>query len=371
MSDSSRGSRTAWGGGSTAYGWGGYRPVYGGRRARKALAPLLDRIREYDSLRTGLERKGGRMSDIAALTAILNDPVPVDSHYGTVEVRLKDQEGVRRAVRNAGHDLHLSVRQCRTFMPVYYICRIRHDYWGEYSLIVEDLYMSPGYPIADPRFVRLMSFGHEAYFLRLSQFRAAVLALSQEERDGDEEADRLLYDVGRHVFQAAWHEDQSLAVMAAAHLGLPTFHQAVELLYLCLSGELCELRSALDARMLRFFEEVYPRPTLVTLLEALRGVEGAALNELPRRAGELYGRLMAGFSAFLASEVEWGARGLRMPVWKALYANCSRLPRVGEALKGNKGLRGACEALEEGARSVIDALLASRSEAVEAAGGSA
>ena len=45
----------------------------------------------------------------------------------------------------------MDVRQLDSRMPVYFLCRLRKDYWSEYSLIVEDLYRSPGYPLTDER----------------------------------------------------------------------------------------------------------------------------------------------------------------------------------------------------------------------------
>ena len=162
-------------------------------------------------------------------------------------------------------DLHMNIRMLDTGMPVYYICRVERDYWMEYSLIVEDLYRSPSYTWQDDRFAKLMYMGHEIYFLRLSLFRKSLTELLSDQENGiadKREVDEYIYRLGRYIFQAAWHEDQRPGMLTAEHFGLAKFYHAIELLYLCLSGELCQLRSTIDDRLLSFFEKAYPQPAI-------------------------------------------------------------------------------------------------------------
>ncbi len=328
---------------------------------RKALAPLIRQLETYDTLRLKLEREGGSVKDLlGAISAALNAPLKIAGRYEEKEACLKNQPALQEALRNVDYDIHLDIRLRPGNLPtpVYYLCRTHRDYWGEYGLIVEDLYMSTGYPLPDPRFARFMSGGHEVYYLRLSQFRKETIVSG----DGGEEAsdrkkDQLLYDLGRHVFQAAWHEDQRLGVTAADALGLRRFREAVELLYLCLSGELCELRSASNETMLRFFGCVYPNAAIRAFLEKLAGLDGARLNDIPRRAGELYKKLLKSFQKFLAVEVTWGPFKLRTPLWKLLYGNFSRFHLVGHALLKDRCLAEAIMNLEKASQAVIDDLL--------------
>jgi hypothetical protein len=324
----------------------------------EALENLMDRLREYDALRWKLERQGGRMSDLRKIVTLLNTPAFADTRFGTRKVVLTNQGGLRNAVRDVDSDLHMEVRQRHNHMPVYYLCRVRRDYWGEYSLVVEDLYMSPGYPVTDQRFVKLMDMGHEVYYLCLSQFRERATDMARENGSAPTwKVDDILYDLGRHVFQAAWHEDQRLAVMAATQLGLPRFHQAIELLYLCLSGELCELRNAVNESMFRFFDEIYPQPAIRTFLEVLTDLDGGVLNDLPQRASNLYRPLSRAFSRFLGTQVIWGHRKIQMPLWKVLYGNFSRFDLAEKMLTGDKGLLAAAGRLETNSQVVINHML--------------
>jgi hypothetical protein len=208
--------------------------------------------------------------------------------------------------------------------------------------------------MTDDRFVHLMDRGHELFYLRLSQFRDQVgRMLSGDSPATETEVDDCLYDIGRYVLQSAWHEDQRLAVLTATHLCLPGFRNAIELLYLCLSADLCELRSAVDDRMLRFFEIPYPQPAIREFLSLLGRLDGGVLNEIPRSALRLYGGLAREFAAFVKTEVEWGLRQTRFPLFKLLYGNLPRLAAVGNVLREDTRVREAAESLEDKAQSVI------------------
>lgn len=329
------------------WGWGGC--GHGAARAadiRPPLQPLLEHLALYDARRRTLEVEGGDLADVRAVTELLTRRVALRGRYGERQAALADPAGLRAALADLGHgDLHADIRQRPSGMPVYYLCRVCRDYWSEYSLVVEDLYRSAGYPMLDERFVRLMAGGHETYYLRLSQFRGAAGGESDE-------ADDLLYHAGRHVFQAAWHEDQRPGVLIAGAFGLRSLREAVEVLYLCLSGELCALRGATDARLLAFFESAYPQPAIRSFLVRLGGLDGAAINGLPRCALGLYARLSAALGRFLAIEVPWGHRRTRVPLYKLVFANLARLGAVAAALAGEPPVGAAARRLEEEAAAI-------------------
>ena len=123
---------------------------------RAALAPLLELLTAYDKLRHKLEAKGGDLAELRQLTALLNQPVRIAGRYQPHRVQLTQQTPLRQALWDIDYDLHFDIRQLPSRLPVYYLCRTRSDYWSAYSLVVEDFYRSPGYPLADDRFVRLM-----------------------------------------------------------------------------------------------------------------------------------------------------------------------------------------------------------------------
>jgi hypothetical protein len=169
--------------------------------------------------------------------------------------------------------------------------------------------------------------------------------------------DDALYHVGRHVFQAAWHDDQRPGTLTARHFDLPCFQQAIELLYLCLSGELCELRNALDEKLIGFFESIYPQPSIYAFLGLLNELDGTTINELPRKALKQYLRLSTAFSHFLNTEVPWGRKHVKTALYKLIFANFDRLEMVATQLKDDISRHEAAFRLEEESQQIIEDLL--------------
>lgn len=325
---------------------------------RKNIGPLIQHLKGYDDYRTKLLYEGWTLGDLVNITRHLASPFNLTTQYRNNSVSLSGQAKLISAVKDIDYDLHLDIRLSDNRMPLYYLCRVRRDYWGAYSLIVEDLYMSPGYPVTDERFIKLMHSGHDVYFLRMSQLRAKTAKmLKADDRSDADKVDTFIFNIGSHVFQAAWHEDQRLAIMTAKHIGLASFLQAIELLYLCLSSELCELRGITDENVIKFFEEVYPQPYIKSFLRMLGGLEGGMLNNLPLKASDLYNKLSVAFSKFLSTEVTWGARKLKIPLWKLLCGNFSRFHITGSSLKGFPEVTEAAGRLERDAQTIIQKML--------------
>ena len=137
--------------------------------------------------------------------------------------------------------------------------------------------------------------------------------------------DDLILEVGKYVFQAGWHDDQRPGTLTAKHLDLPNFHQAIELLYLCLSGDLCELRGIIHPSIVDFFDKIYPQPAIPAFLQKLRPMDGSVLNDLPKKTLNLYIRLSNAFSQFMKSEAAWGNYSSPIPLYKIVFGNFSRL----------------------------------------------
>ena len=324
----------------------------------RALEPFIDHLRNYDRLRVKMEQSLWTIRDLQRLTETLAQDIVLETPFEKEKVCLVNRETLRRVLYDLDPFLYLDVRQRSSGLPVYYLYRVRKDFFSEYSLVVDDVYQSPGYPAPDIRFVKLMHQGHEGYFLRLSQFREQV-----GQRGGTpgtptiREMDDLLFELGRRVFQAAWHDDQRLAVQTAGQIGLVQFQNAIELLYLCLDGKLCDLRNAVNEDLLRFFGDVYPQPAIKAFLELLIQLEGDRLNELPQRARILYRRLLKAYRCFLAVEVPWGGQSLWLPLKNIIQANVSRLHLVAKRLNDLEVLREAAGKLESEAREVIQGIL--------------
>lgn len=323
---------------------------------RAALDPFLAHLTRYDQARTGLERHGGSLDTLKELTAHLRRPLRIRSGKALITC-LGDHRSLRSVLRQVDPDLHLEVRQGTYRMPLYYLCRLRGDYWCEYSLVVEELYVSPGYPLPDSRLVSLMWLGHETPFLRLAPLRSKAVALAD---DGDgppgSGVDELLYQAGRQVLQSAWHQDQHVAVEVSQVVGLPRFLEALELVYLCLGAELCELRAAASSRLAAFFRQVYPRPAIARLLSRLPQTSGDELILLPRQAALEYRRLLSGFRRLISTEVARAGSAARVPFWKLAYANLGRLKLLEPEVVASPELRSAAGELEQIAQRVIGQL---------------
>ena len=326
-----------------------------------AVSAIVRQLSRYDAGRLRLENEGGSISVLINTMKILKEEFLIQGRHETHKIALADQGSIRRVIHDEfwPNECRLEVRKHSTGMPVYYLVRVWPDNRSEYSLIIEDLFRSDEYPISDHRFVKLMRFGHEVYFLRLSQFREPLLKgrKPKNEPDAQEAVDQLLLKVGRHVFQACWHEDQFVGMAAAGQFGLENFRRAIELLYLSLSAELCELRSAIDDDILCFFREIYDQPAILAFLERLTHLDGKTLAELPQTGLKLYPKLSRAFSRFLAVEVPWGPRQVMMPLHKLLFANFSRLDAVRTAIVDTIELRQAAEILEKQSHQVIREIL--------------
>ncbi len=330
------------------------------RKLEAALSTLVQQLGAYDEKRSEMEKRAVTPAMLLSTMELLKLTFEVEVLGRTHKVALVNQASVRELLRDLWHyECRFEIRTSAAGMPLYYLPRVWHDYDAVYSLVLEDLYQSPGYPMGEERFVKIMWGGHEVYFIRLSPFRKSLLEARSPLRDPDaeDEIDALLKKIGRLVFQACWHEDQYVGMVAADQFELVHFRRAVELLYLCLTAELCELRGAVDETMIAFFRNVYAQPAIVSFLNRLVRLDGKALAEVPQAALKHFPALSRTFSRFLAVELPWGRSKALVPLYKLLFANFSRLDSVRGAIAATEELRKAAERLEKQSLAVIEALL--------------
>ena len=319
-----------------------------------APAELLKRLALYDRRRVALETGGGTQDDLRRLDHTLRTPFEIPVGDGEREVMLSDPVGLKAALRELDPDLVLDVRRLSSGLPVYFLCRTTRDVWDRYGLVVQDLHQSPRYPAHDERFARLCVRGRDRLWLRLSALRDAAAALLPPDA-GLRDVDRLLLEVGRHVLSAAWHPDQHAGIQLADAFCIPRLRVAIELLYLCLTAELCALRAAMRPSWSAFFADVYPQPGLRAALARIAEADGRTLLELPRRAAELHRELGEALDRFLEVEIAWGSTG-RLTLRTAVMANFGRLDLVALAAMGDAVSRATRE-LDARAAHVIQTLL--------------
>jgi len=314
---------------------------------KTALAPLIRHIKTVDTLRLKFQKEGGKLSDLDRFFKLLSAQITIPGRNNQNNVSLTDRRSLQWALDDISWELHIQVRQLPNGFPVFYISRTKYDYFLEYELVVEELYRSPDYEIYDERFVKLMAFnGHEVNYLRLAQFNTKTEEMIKE-RNLNVETDELLYTVGKNVFENCWHEDQQIAFLCAEYFPhLNRFRCAIELLYLCLASELCELRRSVDRNMLLFFQHIYPQDSIRRFLRHIVNLRGSELSDIPIKARPLFVRLSESFNEFLSTEVIYGNRKVKVPLYKVIFGNITRMKTISERLAGNKAIISGAKKLD-------------------------
>ena len=341
------------------YSWHGSEQRSSHSENLKKTKPLVAAIKEHDDALADLKKQGGDIRNLQHITSILKRPIPLDSYYSNEQVTLENPGKINARLREIGAgDYFLDVRLTSYGFACYYLCRIKTAFWGGYSTIIEDIYMSPDYIIVDPHFIKLMSFGHETYHLRLSRFRPKTKSLFPEKTDANEKKkDKYLSKLSKYIFQSAWNESQQLAMLTALHFNLPFFRQVIELIYLILSGELCEIRSNTDDNMKFFFKNIYEQPAILALIDNLNTIEGRALTDLNTLALNSYKKILTEFVNFLKIEVNWGLVKSTHALLNIILANFKRLDYVGSKLKDEPAVRQATKRLEMQSQKIIKGII--------------
>lgn len=326
----------------------------------EGMQDLTSLLCRYDAVRHTLEQSGGGLEMVSYLTHLLNYKCSITGPLGEEKVMLSQPDYLRSALVNVGQsDIKFNVRRLDHGLPAYYVARIHLDWWGIYSLIVEDIHLSPGYPLLDRRFARIMQSGRERYYLRLSLFREAVGPLFSSA--GEElglRKDTFLYELGRCIFQGAWHLDQRFAFLFSETFEVPRLRNAFELIYLCLSSDLSALRRFLTPEMQAFFDVCHPNPGISRLLACLGSMNAAAMGDVKHRALDAYRHLVNGINEAFAAELPWPASWHGpIPLWKIVVANINRLEKVREQIGREPGLAGVIQGLDAVARTCIAGVL--------------
>lgn len=294
----------------------------------EGLSKLVDHLQTYDDLRVRLEAKGGAVSDLEQLTELLVSKVEINGPHSAQQAKLSDPGPLLLKLRTCFFGrVNLDIRQLTSGFPVYYLSRDEIDYRSGLRIIVDDLYISPGYPMPDPRFPRLLDIaGRDAGRMRLSPFRDQVCTHFSGDPDSSISwrTDRFLCSLADLVFQAAWDIDQQMAFSLSKKLGLDSFREAIELIHLCLGGDLCQLRSNIDQNLRWFFEKTYPHDAISRLMEGLPRMNGLDIDHLPQIAQRLYPDLTSIFSKLIQTKIPWSPAGANIPLYKLLFANVDR-----------------------------------------------
>ena len=337
---------------------------------KKALEPVISQLQKYDKARHGLEQYGGHIRQLYDINKILNEEIRCVSEYNVFKCTLAKIKDIRTMLFEIRYfdkfSLHIDVRKHSiTGMPVFYLCKEHRDFDARYGFIVEDLYQSPGYYSPYRDFIKLMYGGHEVYFLNLSQFNKKIQEkLFENSQQPAQAACNLLFKMGYKIFQDAWHEDQIVAKTASNYFDIPNFKEAIDLLYLCLSGDLCELRGEIDDQMISFFEIIYPHKAIHSLLNFIKTLDGSDLSELNQKARKLYIKLLKASSKFFNIEIQRGTPRIMISVQKLILGNLFRLNDNWTELKEKSAVKEGAKLLDNESKSIIDELFGTTNNAV-------
>jgi len=317
---------------------------------KEILQPLSDHLKKVDDLKDVILNHRVSLNSLVEMAKLLNSDINlISSRLQKKPIALSRLKDIDEAFFDAGlGNVVLDVRRGPFMFPAYCLCECTKSYTRNYGLITAEFYLSSDYVISDDRFLQLMYNGHEIPFIRMSSFRDRTAAMFGVNPDADQKADDLLKSIGDHFLQSSWHEDQEIAHVLNQKLGgLSLFNEATELLFFILGTDLSLARGNITPEVKKFFENVYPRPTLARLLSRIENGGDAEMKELEKRSRSLYQRCSRMFSEFLQTHVNWGPEGIikGIPFYKIVFSNLSRLGLL-EGLKEDPAIQMAIKKLE-------------------------
>ena len=317
------------------------------------LSPLVEQLRSVEVLQRSLRKTGGTVADVRRLGRLLREEIVLQVPYeGPTRVSLTEPATLRNTLAAVSPGIRLDIRTDGSGLPSYYLYRTSSDYFGVFSLILEDYHRFKAFDdfggVWDPvtstsrhgaveRLLRLSPLRREAEIVCRELSRGIVTPTAPDPLSGwvDSRADRrasldqLLYDAGRLVFDAAWHDDQRLAFATCELLDMPRFRCTLELLYLCLGGDLTRLRAVGGGRrgaaLTSLFRRGYPQPAIVALVRRLADGDGAAVSIARRDAEVAWRRLARLFSGLMQSTGGMVGYPGDTPLYKIVLASWRRI----------------------------------------------
>lgn len=319
---------------------------YRNQIGREHLQPLINTMREYDDQRLRIMKEGGSFDDLEQLADLLQKELFVGSEE--LKFSLQNQSSVRHFLERFDDvaKLKLDIRQNSIGLPQYYLCRVTSDYRSTYNSVIEDLYISPDFYFHDGRLIKLPHWNHPCIFLRLSPFRDDIRALCKELKKEDYNLDHEMAKLGSQILEFAWNEDQNIAVYFSDNFGLPAFRMVIELVYMVLTADLCELRANWDILWLKFFEKVYPQMAIHTFLGNLQKANDLPTLEIENRAKKSYSKLLKAFNHLLTLNLKFEVNRPSIPLYKLVFANIFRLHMIQHEIAGNSEIQQSIQTLE-------------------------
>ncbi len=299
------------------------RPSY--KERSEMLMPLIDHLTLVDAARMDLFQNSISLSKLHHYIDLLRQPIEIGKRYRGQTFSLAERNLERILFHENLWDIKLNVRKGYMGFPRYYLCEYRELYGRNYGIILADYYQSNDYELTDPRFSRILFYGHETNFIRMSPFREKVTEFITGKNPAG--ADGILIKVGSYFLQGAWHEDQFTAWLVSDALGLQKFSEAIEIIYFLLGSDFTETRDNYDGDVEKFFTLVYPRKSLLGIIKKIGNSMVEDMVDMEHIAREWYRSLNSAFSGLLKAEISWGVME-KIPLYKIIYSNIYRLEMV-------------------------------------------
>ena len=136
----------------------------------KVISPLVDHLGRVDASRLDLFQNSVSISKLQDYNDLLLEPVLVGKKFKDLEIKLIDQDIERKLAHEGFWDIKLSVRKGKMEFPKYYLCEYKEFLGRDYGIVLTDFYKSEDYQFTDSRFARMVNYGHETNFIRMSCF---------------------------------------------------------------------------------------------------------------------------------------------------------------------------------------------------------
>ena len=292
----------------------------------KILKQLIDQIKEIDKAKDEILNNSISLKKLGLMSKLLRKNIRFERTDLDTKYDLMDKNGIEKRLHFDGlYNFRLDVRRGDMFFPKYYLCDAEESWYNVYGIITNDYYLSPDYDFADKRFARLMIYGHEMPFIRMSQFKEATMKMFKGDHDQvSDKAEKLLEEIGNHIMQYAWHEDQLIGWLISEKLNLPGFKEAMEVIYFNLGADFSDTRNHVSQDIYNFFTIVYEQDSLKALFKKIESLSGDEFRSLELISRHWYNELNAAFSVFLRHEVPWGIlKGAKYPCTRLYFPTCT------------------------------------------------
>jgi len=291
-----------------------------------SLNRLKSHLKEIDGLIHTVEKGHITSSTMADITDKLRSKRLLSNGSNIFRVKFNEPAELKRTLFLLDPSLHLEIQQAGLF-PRYYLCRLSS---GSTRHVIEDIHLSPGFPMTNERFLRMSRHGRQFLAIRVSTYHDELKKILKGRTK------KTLEKAADNILQYAWHVDQSLLHILAHRqaLDLPESLYLSELIYL-LCFKYWEDVHQHSKRLNTFFEKVYPNPYLPGIIESVSNKNEVERTVLFACAREMYSGFQHALNKLLNIEVRLQSKGDTTSLKHVLFSNLYRFNEIVKVLDLN------------------------------------